>query len=238
MLPKILWHISLREENSEWEAEYINMIIKHFERKFNEKYVKILDLGCGNGRLHPFLKNFGYDIVGVELNEELIKEAKQKNPNVKYIQKDMREIDFKEEFDVVLSWFTSLFYFSDKENREMIKRINRALRKGGLFILDHAVWSGRLEKRASFIDENSYVILETHEIKKPWWMIYQKIYEKRDKTLIYITETSKRVYLYEVEELIQMLEDEGFEVLEVFRRNSINRHRGEGGATFVARKVS
>jgi SAM-dependent methyltransferase len=52
----------------------------------------------------------------------------------------MREVPWEKEFDAVVSWFTSLGYFKDDENRQV--RVHAALRPGGAFVADlnHRDW--------------------------------------------------------------------------------------------------
>jgi 2-polyprenyl-3-methyl-5-hydroxy-6-metoxy-1,4-benzoquinol methylase len=55
----VRWHIKEREKTSKEEAVYISQVINFFRKKLNEKYSSILDVACGNGRLHPYLRNLG-----------------------------------------------------------------------------------------------------------------------------------------------------------------------------------
>jgi len=59
LLEKIKWHITYREDRNELEAYYIYSLIKFVELKLKESYKTILDVACGNGRLHKFLRNYG-----------------------------------------------------------------------------------------------------------------------------------------------------------------------------------
>jgi 2-polyprenyl-3-methyl-5-hydroxy-6-metoxy-1,4-benzoquinol methylase len=46
------------------EGYYISRVIRLFERKLKEDYSSILDVACGNGRLHSFLRKNGFDVFG------------------------------------------------------------------------------------------------------------------------------------------------------------------------------
>jgi len=48
----------------------------------------------------------------------------------------MREMAFEEMFDGVYSWGTSYGYFDLEKNVEVIRRVHKALRAGGMFLLD------------------------------------------------------------------------------------------------------
>lgn len=101
---------------------------------------RILDLACGFGRHANALAALGHDVTGVDLThgflEIAIREAKEKNLKTKFLQADMRQINFNQEFDHVLLLFTSFGYFADDVNQLLLENISRALKPGGSFILD------------------------------------------------------------------------------------------------------
>ena len=48
----------------------------------------------------------------------------------------MREMTFDQVFDGVYSWSTSFGYFDDEKNFDVLQRMQRALRTGGILVLD------------------------------------------------------------------------------------------------------
>jgi SAM-dependent methyltransferase len=52
----------------------------------------ILDIHCGYGRHHKYLRSCGYEVFGVDISEELINKAKSIYPEYKesYFVGDMR----------------------------------------------------------------------------------------------------------------------------------------------------
>jgi len=115
----------------------VNFIVK--ELNLTEPK-KILDLACGYGRHANKLASLGHDVTGVDITKGFLemaeKEAKEMSVKVKYILKDMREVDFDSEFDCAISMSTAFGYFEDNENFEVLKNVSKALKKGGLFLLD------------------------------------------------------------------------------------------------------
>jgi len=101
---------------------------------------KILDLACGHGRHANRLAGLGHEVTGVDLTAGFLevarREATEKKLKVNYVQKDMRDIAFDEEFDRVLFMFTALGYFSEEENFKVLENIRRALKPGGLLCFD------------------------------------------------------------------------------------------------------
>lgn len=100
----------------------------------------LLDLGCGTG-LHAIeLTQRGYQVVGFDLSLAMLAraadEAQERNTKINFVQGDMREMGFDALFDGVYSWNTSFGYFDEEKNAEVLRRVHRALKKGGQLLLD------------------------------------------------------------------------------------------------------
>ena len=106
-----------------------------------QKGVKILDCPCGHGRHSIELARRGYDVTGQDLNgfflEEAQRSAKQTDVPVRWIEGDMGEIPFDNEFDVALNLFTSFGYLEDDhQNQKFLNAVSKALKSGGTFVVD------------------------------------------------------------------------------------------------------
>lgn len=102
---------------------------------------RILDLACGDGRYARAFASMGHRMTGLDLSEDLLEEAKQRSPGLPgsptYVRADMREIPFFEQFDAVLSLFTSFGYFDDRaDDEKVLEGVARALVPGGRLLLD------------------------------------------------------------------------------------------------------
>lgn len=105
---------------------------------------KVLDICCGAGRHSIELARRGFDVTGFDLSEYLITEAKktfkkipEKNLKLKFLNKDMRNFNFRKSFDVAINIFTSFGYFdNDKENFKVFQNCNKSLKSGGWFVFD------------------------------------------------------------------------------------------------------
>ncbi len=105
-----------------------------------EKGAVILDLACGPGSHAIELSSRGYSVVGYDLSLSMLAraadEAQERGQRLNFLHGDMREMAFEETFDGVYCWSTSFGYFEDDKNLNVLQRIHRALRKGGLLLLD------------------------------------------------------------------------------------------------------
>ncbi len=101
---------------------------------------KILDLACRFGRHSILLAKKGYYVTGYDLSTDYINQAKREAKEAKvdatFQRMDMRSLNISEEFDVVLSVSTSLSFYSEEVNKDIFRRIYKALKPGGIFFLD------------------------------------------------------------------------------------------------------
>lgn len=118
----------------------------------------ILDLGCGRGRLSLALCARGATVSGLDINAEYLDIAKERAGSlcltVDWRLGDERKLDIVNEFDAVVSAFTSFGYHTDDENEDVVRRVTRALRPGGLLFLEilNRDAPGMLEDSASVED--------------------------------------------------------------------------------------
>jgi SAM-dependent methyltransferase len=105
---------------------------------------RILDLGCGTGRHSLELARRGFSVVGVELLEANVEVAKAsavaEGLDVEFVQADLRELAFEDEFDIVLSLNDgAIGYFeTEADNLRAFEVISRALRGPGRHLLQIA----------------------------------------------------------------------------------------------------
>lgn len=100
---------------------------------------RVLDLGCGNGRLLELLKDKKIDYIGVDGSGNLIKIAQEKYPRNKFLLADAFSLPFPDNsFDKVFA-IAILHHIPSKEYRLcFLKEVKRVLQSDGLLIL--TVW--------------------------------------------------------------------------------------------------
>src|SRR2546430_16054007 len=92
-----LWRKAVPAEQTKGEAEFLNKNLGC------EPGARVLDIPCGNGRLSFELAQRGYQVTGVDISEEFIKEAKsiakEQRVPVEFNLGDMRSVEGQSVYD-------------------------------------------------------------------------------------------------------------------------------------------
>jgi len=119
-----------------WDSEirFIFKAVQDLKLKISE--IKILDLGCGAGRTTIPLHGMGFDVTGLDISKNLIDKLNKKNPKVKAVVGDAKNLNFpKETFHIVIFSHNSLDCLETLKERELVlNEINKVLKKDGYLI--------------------------------------------------------------------------------------------------------
>ena len=101
----------------------------------------LLDLGCGTGTLTRLLAAEGYDMIGVDLSDEMLEIAmdhqREKPDGILYLLQDMREFELYGTVRGIVSICDSMNYLTEYEDLVQVLRLaNNYLDPGGVFIFD------------------------------------------------------------------------------------------------------
>jgi 2-polyprenyl-3-methyl-5-hydroxy-6-metoxy-1,4-benzoquinol methylase len=122
---------------NERTPEEADRIVELFEL---EPGAEILDCPCGHGRISNLLAERGFRLTGLDATELFLERAREdaaaRGVEVEYVHGDMRELPWRDRFDGLLNWFTSFGYFSDEENKAVLRGFHDALKPGGRFVLE------------------------------------------------------------------------------------------------------
>lgn len=100
---------------------------------------RVLDLGCGNGRLYPLIASRGAKYMGVDNSTGLLTIARRRSPDAEFAEEDARKLSFPDRsFERIFS-FAVLHHMKGKAaQEEMLREAARVIVPGGTFIL--SVW--------------------------------------------------------------------------------------------------
>ncbi|MBI5045981.1 MAG: methyltransferase domain-containing protein [Candidatus Niyogibacteria bacterium] len=107
-----------------------------FIKNYLPKNGKVLDIGCGNGRLLELLGETTLGYTGVDFSKNMLQEAQQLHSDKKFVLADALNLPFPDQsFDAVVSLAT-LHHIPSKEfQRQFFKEAARVLAKNGVLII-------------------------------------------------------------------------------------------------------
>ena len=193
---------------------------------------KILDLCCGHLRHSIALAKLGFHVIGLDRNNEYLLKAKKNNPklvcDIDLLVGDMRNIPFKNIFDVVINMFSSFGYMEeDKDNFLVLKQIFEGLKRGGRVVLD-------LQNREWVIansdfnknwdqNESGMIFLQERifDLNKSRAIVKFKVIESKKSEPIEIFHS---IRLYTLTEIGNMLKKSGFKIASVYGSYDGNKY--------------
>ncbi len=129
----------LYDKIADWfdETRTRQLIEKQYLEFFG-RYLKsgapVLDLGCGTGEpILRFLAEQKFEVTGVDASDGMLAIAKERFPETRFINCDMRALELDERFDGIVAWH-SFFHLAFDDQRKMFEIFARHMNSGGILI--------------------------------------------------------------------------------------------------------
>jgi 2-polyprenyl-3-methyl-5-hydroxy-6-metoxy-1,4-benzoquinol methylase len=101
-----------------------------------ERGSRVLDAGCGTGRLSGALHRRGHRVVGVDADPELVAAAEADHPGPRYVVADLSRLDLDEApFDLVVCAGNVMVFLAPGTERAVLERLRDHTRPGGRLVL-------------------------------------------------------------------------------------------------------
>ena len=128
------------EQTEYWDKvadkkEFSHEIDWDFLSPYLNQESKILDYGCGYGRLTKKIADKGFaNVIGVDNSIGMIKRAKRELPNLNFQHHNKRALLFSDnQFDLVFLFAVLTCIPMDKDQNELIRELKRVISQNGLF---------------------------------------------------------------------------------------------------------
>ncbi len=101
------------------------------ERVGGDGPMRVLDAGCGTGRVAVELARRGHDVVGVDADPDMVERARRRSGAVRWIVADLASVDPGGRFDVVVMAGNVLPYAVEDVRPAIVANLARCLLPGG-----------------------------------------------------------------------------------------------------------
>ena len=207
-----------------------NEVLDKLLKKMNIK--EVLDISCGTGLQSIALAKKGYKVTASDINGSMLKVAKEKAKrekiNIEFRQGDMRNAK-QGKFDAVISIYNSIGHLTKKDFEKAIRNIRENLKDEGVFIFD--IFNLDFMKTAFIAHEFIDKSVEFDDMKfvrfnknsfdsdKGLMSMNQKTYIQKGMDKPEVTKESWDMQIYNSDELKNILEKNGFEVVDFLDMN-------------------
>ncbi len=216
-----------RWESGRKEAEMIAELLK----KHDLQPKRVLELGCGNGRVAIPLAEMGYCITCLDLSPTFIEDGRRRAQSAGVLKRmnflvgDATKLEeFVEgSFDFVyMIWTTLLGYYDEKTDLELLKGVRRIVREGGALAILNTVSKDLVERRAGECghptvanDLGEFLVMESPRFDPVRSRLFNRwsFYRKEGKDLLFEGEFSFDFRVYSLNELVEMASKAGWKLV-------------------------
>jgi SAM-dependent methyltransferase len=184
---------------------------------------RLLDLCCGTGQLARLLGDSGYQVTGLDGSAAMIRFARENAPESEFLVDDARTFRLDCSYDAVMSTYDSLNHtMTPVELRQVFENVFRVLEPGGPFFFDlnmEAAYRTRWNQSMGIAeDDHACVTQSRYDAERRVADFHVTMFcesdgkwERSDVTL--------RQRCYTAAEVCSLLEQAGFEQIEVLSRH-------------------
>ena len=182
MVEQSIWMRKVEADpgHSQWYVERFRSLARAGEDLAGEarlidaiapRAARILDAGCGPGRLGGYLFEAGHDVVGVDVDPALIEAAEQDHPGPRWLVGDLAELDLPargiaEPFDVILSAGNVMTFLAPSTRVQVLARLRAHLRSDGRAVIGFG--AGREYAFDQFLDDAAAAGFTTDLLLSTW----------------------------------------------------------------------
>lgn len=132
---------------------------------------RILDAGCGPGRVGGYLCSVGHEVVGVDIDPALIEAAESDHPGPTWLVGDLATLDLPaqgitEGFDLIVCAGNVMTFLDPATRRDVLSGFAAHLRDDGRVVIGFG--AGRDYEFADFFDDASAAGLATDVLLSSW----------------------------------------------------------------------
>lgn len=189
-----------------------------FLGKYANENEKVLDVGCGNGRLYEIFQEKTIDYYGIDFSEKLLEIAQKRYPQFKFQVADALNLPFPADFFDKAYSIAVLHHIPSKQFRiRFLREIRRVVSPEGLLVL--TVWnSGPFKKAMIFLKHLSLKIIGKSKL------------DLGDALIPWGKQFKRYIHYFSKAELKELLQEAGFSI----RKIEVVKRKKSGESNIVA----
>lgn len=151
----------------------------------------VCELGCGTGTFTRLLKDKGYDMIGIDMSEDMLElamyaetedeeeeDAFDPDDRILYLLQDIREFELFGTVKAFVAVCDTMNYLTDRADFvKTLKLVNNYLEKDGLFIFD---------LKTEYMYKNVIGNTNRSEVCEDYAYIWENAYDESDRTNTYL----------------------------------------------------
>lgn len=107
-------------------------VIQIIKKHANSKHSKILDIGCGTGKYGEMMQKNGYEVIGLDISETQIMQAKQL---IEAYQGNAIHMPFEDNSFDVCTMIIMIQQLSKEDRKKAFQEVYRVLKTNGVLII-------------------------------------------------------------------------------------------------------
>lgn len=187
----------------------------------------LLDLGCGTGNLSFLLEKYGYDVIGVDLSEDMLAVANEKKyetgSNVLFLCQNAEELDLYGTVDCAVCSLDTINHIDSLDKiKKVFENVSLFMEMNGVFVFD----INTLFKHREILGDNTFVY-DMDEVYCIWQNTYCNENHSTSICLDFFIKNedcdfyeryseSFFEYAYELADILKIAENCGFELIGCF----------------------
>lgn len=217
------------------DIDYISFV-DYYEKLFEHYNLHpelVLDLACGTGNITVPMAKRGYDMIGVDISEEMLRIASEKarrdGDDILFLNQNMTEFELYGTVDAIVCALDGLNYLTfDGELEKLLALVKNYLNPDGIFLFD----INSEYKLKNVLGNNTFVYDEDDV-----YCVWENCYDDEDKicefTLDFFLKTDNGLYkreceyqeerAYSVSEIVECIENSGLIFEDCFADRSFEK---------------
>lgn len=200
---------------------YLSFILKAIEKHSKIPVFDILDLGCGTGSLSVLLEKKNFGLVCVDNSVEMLDLAKKRSESLLLINRSIADFELFGTVQAAISTLDTLNYLTSKRDVERtLSLLRNYLESGGIFVFDinteYRYTDCYGDKLFVFETQSGDTLIWENEFRAPIHSLILTMFKRREDGAFEKETEVQTQRLYRIDEMRSMLENNGFEVLDIF----------------------